>query len=67
MILGIPWWVFMFILFIFISGYMAFRAMVAERRLEKQFIESQGQVYMERIEKERIQKKQPKNTEQISG
>ncbi|WP_084710773.1 sporulation YhaL family protein [Ornithinibacillus californiensis] len=53
MILGMPWWVFMIILFIFFSGYMAFRAMRAERELEQHFIERDGQVYMKRIEDER--------------
>ncbi|MFD1360975.1 sporulation YhaL family protein [Lentibacillus salinarum] len=56
MILGVPWWVFMMILFIFVSGYMAFRAMRAERRLEQQYIAQEGKVYMDRVEKERQQK-----------
>ncbi|NAP00545.1 SigE-dependent sporulation protein, partial [Halomonas sp. MG34] len=38
MILGVPWWVFMLVILIFLSGYMAMRAMLAERRLEQQFI-----------------------------
>lgn len=53
MIAGIPWWVFLLILFIFFSGYMAFRAMKAEKELERQFIENEGKIYMERIEKAR--------------
>ncbi|MDC3415262.1 sporulation YhaL family protein [Aquibacillus sp. 3ASR75-11] len=56
MILGTPWWVFMFVVFIFFSGYMAFRAFRAERLLEKQFIEREGKVYMERIEQARENK-----------
>lgn len=56
MIAGVPWWVFMIIIFIFLSGYMAFRAMRAERKLEQQFIEKEGNVYMERMEEERKQK-----------
>ncbi len=52
-ILGMPWWVFMMILFIFFSGYMAFRAMRAERELENHYIEREGQVYIERMEEER--------------
>jgi len=32
---------------------MAFRAMRAERRLEDYYIEREGNVYMQRIEKER--------------
>lgn len=60
MILGVPWWVFMIILFIFLSGYMAFRAMRAERRLEQQYIEQEGKVYIDRMEKERKQKQERK-------
>lgn len=67
MILGVAWWVYMFILFIFFSGYMSFRAMLAEKKLEKQFIESQGQVYMERIEAKRKEKKKDENKELISS
>lgn len=32
---------------------MAFRAMRAERKLEQQYIEQEGNKYMERIEQER--------------
>lgn len=65
MLLEIPWWVYMAIVLIFFSGYMAFRAMRAERRLEQQFIEREGKVYMDRIEEKR-DKKQDKN-ELMSG
>ncbi|QTM98613.1 SigE-dependent sporulation protein [Sediminibacillus dalangtanensis] len=58
MILGIPWWVYMFILFIFFSGYMAYRAVRAEKKLEMQFIEREGKIYMDRIKNERGQRKQ---------
>ncbi|MEN2767724.1 sporulation YhaL family protein [Ornithinibacillus xuwenensis] len=56
MIFGMPWWIFVLILFIFFSGYMAFRAMRAEKELEKHYIERDGQVYMKRIEEEREQR-----------
>ncbi|MFS0671920.1 sporulation YhaL family protein [Ornithinibacillus sp. 179-J 7C1 HS] len=56
MILGMPWWVFMVILFIFFSGYMSFRAMRAEKELERQYIEREGQVYIRRMEEEREQR-----------
>ncbi|WP_106498104.1 sporulation YhaL family protein [Lentibacillus sp. Marseille-P4043] len=58
MIAGVPWWVFMIILFIFLSGYMAFRAIRAEKKLEHQFIEREGNVYIERMEAERRNKQQ---------
>ncbi|AVQ98578.1 SigE-dependent sporulation protein [Oceanobacillus picturae] len=60
MILGVPWWVFMLVILIFLSGYMAMRAMLAERRLEQQFIEKEGKVYMDRLEAERVNKQQQK-------
>lgn len=65
MIAGVPWWVFMLIVFIFLSGYMAFRAMRAEKKLEQQFIEKEGNVYLERIEAER--KKRQREKESISN
>lgn len=53
MIAGVPWWVIGVIILIFFSGYMAYRTSVAERKLIDHYIEQEGQVYMERIEKER--------------
>lgn len=53
MIIGVPWWVFAMILLIFLSGYMAFRAMLAERELDQKYIEREGKVYMDRMEAER--------------
>lgn len=58
MFVNIPWWVFVMILFICFSGYMAYRAMRAERRLEQQFIEREGEIYMERIRQERERRQQ---------
>lgn len=56
MIAGISWWIYLMILFIFLSGYMAFRAMQAERKIEQKYIENEGKVYMDRIEAEREDK-----------
>ncbi|KHE67719.1 sporulation YhaL family protein [Halobacillus sp. BBL2006] len=53
MLFGIPIWVYFCIIFIFISGYMAIRAMRAEHDLEQQFIEKEGQVYLKRMENEK--------------
>ncbi|MBD1221713.1 SigE-dependent sporulation protein [Virgibacillus halodenitrificans] len=52
MLLGIPWWVFIMIGLIFFCGVMAFRAMQAEKRLEQQFIEKEGKIYMDRMKAE---------------
>ncbi|MCA0969677.1 sporulation YhaL family protein [Halobacillus litoralis] len=53
MLFGMPIWVFFCIVFIFVSGYMAVRAMRAEHKVEQHFIEKEGQVYINRIEEER--------------
>ena len=58
MTLPIPWWVLVIILFILFTGYMSFRAARAERRLEQHFIELEGQVYMERLKRERARREQ---------
>src|SRR5690625_4053792 len=58
MLASIPLWVYIVIGFIFFSGYMAFRAMKAEYELEQQFIEKEGEVYIERIEKARKEKRE---------
>lgn len=50
---SVPLWVLLVVLFICFSGYMAFRAMRAEQRLDKYYIEREGDIYMQRIEKER--------------
>lgn len=56
MFASVPWWVYMLIGFIFFSGYMAFRAMKAEYELEQQYIEKEGEVYIERIKQARERK-----------
>jgi len=58
MTLPVPWWVLVVILFICFTGYMSFRAMRAEKKLEQHFIESEGQVYMERMKEERTRREQ---------
>jgi hypothetical protein len=60
-----PWWVFMMIVFIFFSGYMSFRAMRAEKELEKHYIERDGQVFLERIEDER-ERRRLKQSEEVN-
>ena len=56
MIAGLPWWVVMMIFFIFLSGYMGFRAIRAEKQLEHQYIEHEGKRYIDRIEAAREHK-----------
>lgn len=58
MLFNIPWWIYLVVMFIIFSGYMSYRAMRAEKILEQQFIEREGQIYMERIRQERMRKQQ---------
>lgn len=57
MLFNIPLWIYLIMLFIVFSGYMSYRAMRAEKVLEQQYIEREGQVYMERIRQERDRKR----------
>ncbi|WP_101843408.1 sporulation YhaL family protein [Halobacillus sp. Marseille-P3879] len=60
MIVGLPVWVFFCIILIFVSGIMAYRAMRAEQKLEQQFIEKEGKVYLNRMEEEKQQREKQK-------
>lgn len=55
---SIPIWVFAVILLIFLSGYMSIRAFLAEKKLDRQFIEREGKIYMERIREERMKRRE---------
>lgn len=61
MIAGLPWWIYGLIFFIFLSGYMAYRAIRAEKELEQQYIEREGKVYIERMEAERRSRQREHN------
>lgn len=56
MLLSIPWWIYLVIIFTIFSAYMSYRAMRAEKILEQQYIEREGQIYMERIRQARNRK-----------
>lgn len=58
MFFNVPWWVVMLAMFIIFSGYMAYRAIRAEKALEHQFIEKEGSVYINRMENERENRQQ---------
>lgn len=53
MIESAPWWVYLVALGIVISGYMTIRTAKRESEIDHSFIEQEGNVYMERIEKDR--------------
>jgi hypothetical protein len=59
--LSAPWWIYLVILGIIISGYMTLRTAAKEREIDEAFIEKEGEVYMERIKKERARRQQAKS------
>lgn len=53
-----PWWIYLCIIGILVSGYMAFKSAREEKKIDDTFIEQEGQVYLDRIEQERQKKKE---------
>ncbi|MBP3040452.1 sporulation YhaL family protein [Bacillaceae bacterium Marseille-Q3522] len=51
--MDIPLWIYLVVAGIIFSAYMAIRSGKKERQEEKQVIEEEGNIYMERIEKEK--------------
>lgn len=48
-----PWWVYLCIVGIIFSAYKLVAAAKEEEQVDQSFIEKEGQIYMERMEKER--------------
>ncbi|MCY7893165.1 sporulation protein YhaL [Bacillus vallismortis] len=48
-----PWWVYLCIVGIIFSAYKLVAAAKEEEKTDQSFIEKEGQIYMERMEKER--------------
>lgn len=59
----LPWYIYACIIGILVSGYMAFRTAREEKMVDHEFIEKEGQVFLDRIEQER-QKKREMNEQQ---
>ncbi|HWO98786.1 MAG TPA: sporulation YhaL family protein [Bacillus sp. (in: firmicutes)] len=56
--LTLPFWVYLVVMGIFFSGFMAIRTGQKEREIDDMYIEKEGQVYMQRMELEREKRKQ---------
>ncbi len=46
---------------------MAFRSMIAEKKIEQQFIEQEGKFYMERIQEEKSKRNEGDDHHQITS
>jgi rRNA processing protein Gar1 len=56
-----PWWIYLIVLGIVISGYMFVRTTKKERELEQFYIEQEGKIYLEKIEQERKKRQLQEN------
>ncbi|MFC3883807.1 sporulation YhaL family protein [Bacillus songklensis] len=61
----LPFWVYLVVMGIFFSGFMAIRTGQKEREIDDVYIEKEGQVYLERIELEREKKKRMKESSPV--
>ncbi len=61
-----PWWMYVVILGIFISGGFSIKYTLEERKKEREWIEQEGNVYLERIELERGKRKMEKASNNVS-
>jgi uncharacterized protein (UPF0128 family) len=57
LLVGMPWWGYMLMFGILFSGYMVLRTSIEERRMDEQWIEQQGEVYIKRMEQEKEERK----------
>jgi len=60
--IDIPFWIYFVVAGIILSAYMVIRTGREERQMEEEIIEREGEIYMERLEKEREDKKKTQNS-----
>ncbi|MCM3004747.1 sporulation YhaL family protein [Priestia koreensis] len=61
----LPFWIYLVVAGIFFSGFMAIKTAQQDREVEDEFIEKEGEVYMERLEQERERRKDVNQTSSI--
>ncbi|MBS4198517.1 sporulation YhaL family protein [Bacillus sp. FJAT-49732] len=54
--MSLPIWVYFVILGIFTSAFMAIKTAKEDKEMETEWIEKEGQVYIDRMEKEKVQR-----------
>ncbi|CAM4062176.1 sporulation YhaL family protein [Lederbergia lenta] len=56
--MSLPIWIYLVISGVFVSAFMAIKTAKEDRAIETEWIEKEGQVYVERMEKEKERRKQ---------
>ncbi|MEH7455253.1 sporulation YhaL family protein [Gottfriedia acidiceleris] len=59
----LPFWMYIVILGIFVSGFMVLYTSKQERDADEAFIEKEGEIYLQRIKEERERREQLINSE----
>ncbi|WMW39375.1 sporulation YhaL family protein [Bacillus cereus] len=61
----LPWWVYLVIVGIVLSGYMVLYTSKKEKDMDNEFIEKEGEVYMKRLEEEREKRNQDSDKDSV--
>ena len=61
----LPWWVYLVIVGIVLSGYMVLYTSRKEQEMDNEFIEKEGEVYMKRLEEEREKRNQDTDKDSV--
>ncbi len=64
--MSLPIWIYLVIAGVFISAFMTIKTAREEQELEQELIEKEGEIYLERMKKEREQRKQ-KNVNEVGN
>ncbi|PGL71353.1 sporulation YhaL family protein [Bacillus sp. AFS055030] len=65
--LTLPFWMYIVILGIFVSGFMVLYTSKQERDADEAFIEKEGEIYLQRIKEERERREQLLINSEISS
>ncbi|MBS4177513.1 sporulation YhaL family protein [Lederbergia citrea] len=60
--MSLPFWVYIVILGIFSSAFMAIKTAKEDQQVETEWIEKEGQVFMDRMEEEKERRRQLNET-----
>lgn len=63
----LPWWIYICVIGILVSGYMAFKTSREDKIVDEEFIEKEGQVFIDRIEQERQKKREKMEQQEIQN
>ncbi|ENQ3105715.1 Sporulation protein YhaL [Bacillus sp. 491mf] len=62
---NLPWWIYLIIVGIVVSGYMVLFTSKQEQEIDNEFIEKEGEVYMKRLAEERERRHQDKDKDSV--